>query len=334
MARIALALSGGGAKGAFTVGVLKVVKDLLDPGPYPVISGTSTGALIGTLLTTNQFARLVDIYSNVQTENIVNPHHALVAAIAGPEAVLFAAALLGGRAVYDTAALRATAEANVDFEKVRSASDKTLLIYNTVDLQTGEVVTFDNRTHSASRLFDALMASAAMPVLMDPVAIPGPGNDDQYVDGGVREFLPLGAIFASEVALDHIVAISTAPLSPRAKKGSYDSIVDILGRTVDLLDSEVGKDDYQGAQLFNAILRIIENGLAAGMKATDLLRGVPAEVKARIRDKRAVPVSIIAPKDHLAMDSLEFEPSAMKELIKLGVATAKKAVPKVMEALP
>jgi predicted acylesterase/phospholipase RssA len=48
--RIGLALSGGGAKGAFTVGVLKVIDQLLDPAPYPAISGTSTGSLVGTLL--------------------------------------------------------------------------------------------------------------------------------------------------------------------------------------------------------------------------------------------------------------------------------------------
>jgi predicted acylesterase/phospholipase RssA len=334
MARIGLALSGGGSKGAFTVGALKVVKDLLEPEPYPVISGTSTGALIGTLLATRQFARLVEIYSHVETENIVNPHHALVAAIAGPEAVLFAAALLGGRAIYDSEALRTTARANVDFEVVRKAGEKTLLIYNAVDLQTGELTTFDNRTHSAAALLDALMASANMPVLMDPVVIRGPGGGDQYVDGGVREFLPLAAVFSSGIEIDHIMAISTAPLSPRPKRGSFDRIVDILGRTVDLLNSEIGKDDYHGAELFNAILRIVENGEAAGVSATRLLRGVPAEVRARIREKRAVPVSIIAPRDHLDMDPLEFEPSEMQRAMRLGVEAAKKVVPKVLEALP
>src|SRR6266705_5091786 len=98
--RIGLALSGGGAKGAFTVGALKVIRQKLGDSPFPVISGTSTGSLIGTMLTVNDWTTLVDIYSKVQTENIVNPHHALVASILGPEAVLFAAAVLGGRAIY------------------------------------------------------------------------------------------------------------------------------------------------------------------------------------------------------------------------------------------
>ncbi|MGH7163117.1 MAG: patatin-like phospholipase family protein, partial [Planctomycetota bacterium] len=142
--RIGLALGGGGSKGAFTVGALKVIDQILDPVPYPVVSGTSTGALIGTLLATNQFARLVEVYSNVQTENIVNPNHALVAALAGPEAVLFASAVLGGRAIYDTSALRRTIENNVDFARVKAAASRTLLIYNAVNLQSGKLETFDN----------------------------------------------------------------------------------------------------------------------------------------------------------------------------------------------
>jgi predicted acylesterase/phospholipase RssA len=99
-ARIGLALSGGGAKGAFTVGALKVIRQKM-PGSnptFPVISGTSTGSFVGTLLAINDFTALVEIYSKVQTKNIVNPHHALVASLLGPEAVLFAAAVRLGRA--------------------------------------------------------------------------------------------------------------------------------------------------------------------------------------------------------------------------------------------
>ena len=54
MARIGLALSGGGSKGAFIVGALKIIDQRLDPQPYPVISGTSTGALIGTPASINE----------------------------------------------------------------------------------------------------------------------------------------------------------------------------------------------------------------------------------------------------------------------------------------
>ncbi|MGH7162842.1 MAG: patatin-like phospholipase family protein, partial [Planctomycetota bacterium] len=178
----------------------------------------------------------------------------------------------------------------------------------------------------ASRLLDALMASASMPVLMEPVPMTREGVAEQLVDGGVREFLPLRAIFASGVRLDRIIAISTAPLRPKRRSGSYDNIVDILGRTIDLFDSEVGRDDYRGALLFNALLQILENAEAEGVPRSRILKEVPAEVRRDLRDKRAVPVTVIAPPAHLDADALEFEPARMREMMRIGVDAAKKVV--------
>ena len=324
--RIGLALGGGGAKGAFTVGALKVVRQQLGVTRFPVVSGTSTGSLIGTLLAIDDWSTLVDIYSNVATRNIVDPHHALVAKVAGPEAVLFAAAVLGGRAIFDTAALRATITANVDMRDVVAAQARTLLIYNTVDLQSGERVTFDNRRHDAATLLEALLASASMPVLMDPVEITQDAMRHQYVDGGVREFLPLGALFDSGVPVDRVLAISTAPLVAKRLPGRQDRITDILARTVDLLDVEVGANDYAGAQLFNAILRMIENAAAAGVSRRALLAGIPADVRPRLQGKVAVPLTIIAPQDHFDFDSLDFDRDKMQAATALGVEAAKRAL--------
>ena len=78
--RIGLALSGGGSKGAFIVGALKVLRVKFG-ADYRVISGTSTGSLIASLLSTNQFAKLVKIYSSVKTSDLISPHHSLVARI-------------------------------------------------------------------------------------------------------------------------------------------------------------------------------------------------------------------------------------------------------------
>jgi NTE family protein len=324
--RIGLALSGGGSKGAFTVGALKVVRQQLGVTKYPVISGTSTGSLVGTMLATDDWSRLVDVYSNVTTTNIVNPNHALVASVAGTEAVLFAAAVLGGRSIFDTSALRATIKANVNFAEVKAAYPNTLLIYSAVDLQTGETATFNNRDHSATMLADALVASSNMPVLMEPVEITLGDTTHQYVDGGVREFIPLGAVFDSNVDVDYILAIATSPIAAKQHKNSYDKITDILGRTIDLMDTEVGLNDYHGSLQYNALLQVIDNAVAGGLSKTALLKGIPLLVRQHVRDKRAVPVILIAPDDHLDMDSLSFEPSSMKSAMGLGVAAAKKAL--------
>jgi len=51
--RIALVLPGGGARGAFQVGVLKALVEILpksSPNPFPIISGTSAGAVNSVVL--------------------------------------------------------------------------------------------------------------------------------------------------------------------------------------------------------------------------------------------------------------------------------------------
>ena len=332
MKKIGLVLSGGGSKGAFTVGALKVIEKKLKPHPYPVISGTSTGSLIGTLLSTNQFTRVVEIYSRVKTENIVNPHHALVASVFGTEAVLFASAVLGGRAIFDTTALKNTIAANVDFKRVKQAAAKTVLIYNTVDLQSGKLVTFNNRSHSQTTLAKALLASANQPVLTDPVEIPNGGH--QHVDGGVREFLPLRAAFEHGDGLDHIIAISTSPLDPKSKHKRMDSITEILARTVDLMNSEVARDDFQGATMTNALLLLFANAREAGVSQAKLLAGLSPEIRKRLREKKHIPVTFIGPRTHLAMDGLTFEPKEMQAAMKLGVQAANDALKKVDDFLP
>lgn len=331
--RIGLAISGGGSKGAFNVGALRAIDAGLSAFPYPVISGTSTGSLIGTLLTTNEFTKLVKIYSTIKTDQIVTPNHPLVAKLLGVEAVLFASAVLGGQSIWDTTPLENTIKNNVDWAKVKRNADKTLLIYSTVDLRSGKTVTFNNRDHSEGTLAKAMLASSSMPVFTPPVRLKRGQLHEELVDGGVTEFLPLRAVFRSGVKLDHIIAISTSPLTPRMVDSDFQDIVEILGRTVDLFGSEVGKNDYHGALEFNTILKMIENAEAAGVSRNRILKGIPPNVRTRLKDKRYVPITFIGPNKHIEMEPLSFEPAAMKKLMKQGFDAAKKVVPKIARSL-
>lgn len=331
--RIGLALSGGGSKGAFTVGVLQVIDQLLDPMPCPVISGTSTGSLVGTLLATGQFARLVEIYSTVQTKNIINPRYAFLGDLFGPAGILVGTALLGGRALYDQSALAATIAANVDFQRILALADQTRLIYSTVDLQSGKLVNFNNQDHSARQLADGLLASASIPVLMNPVSIRLGSKTAPYVDGGVREFLPLRAVFDSGIELDHIIAISTAPLEPKNQSSSFNKIIQIFARTIDLLNSEVARNDYSGALLFNTLLRMLENAESHGLTRTQILRGIPLPIRRRLTGKRSVPVTFIGPDRPLEMNALEFDPAIMRKVMREGVKVAKRIVPRIISEL-
>src|SRR5690606_26766021 len=110
----------------------------------------------------------------------------------GVKAAALASIVFGADSVFDSAALARIIEKNIDFERVRERADRSRLLLNTVDLQSGAAHVFDNAVHDAETLRGALLASASEPVFMPPVDLKGAdGKVVQHVDGGVRELIPL-----------------------------------------------------------------------------------------------------------------------------------------------
>ena len=73
----ALITSGGGAKGAFTVGALNELADMgIDQ--YDIISGTSTGALIAALTVARNFSLLERVYLEVDNDDILKNKTSLI----------------------------------------------------------------------------------------------------------------------------------------------------------------------------------------------------------------------------------------------------------------
>ncbi|MFO0113371.1 MAG: patatin-like phospholipase family protein, partial [Betaproteobacteria bacterium] len=67
---VALVLQGGGARAAYQVGVLKALSEILEhpaENPFPVISGTSAGAINAAVLASNasHFADAVRILEDI-----------------------------------------------------------------------------------------------------------------------------------------------------------------------------------------------------------------------------------------------------------------------------
>ena len=348
--RIGLALSGGGSKGAFTVGALKAVRKHFGVESFPIVSGTSTGSLVGTMAAIERWKEVEHVYSHSITEDIVKIHYGWFGKLCGPKGVFFASAVFGGNSIYSPAPLRATIAKNVDFAEVMSAFPKSLLILNTVDMNVGEAAVFTNRPAipgdlpKEETLAAALLASADMPVFTDLVEIKTKNTCNWHADGGVREFLPLSAVFqnASDAKddprnLDGIVAVATSPIPALAMMGcGFTNIMDVLERTIDLMNTEIGSNDYYGSLQFNSLLQILDNARTAfgpghGEAEVErlLLEGVPKEFTDRVKGKRHIPVLLISPKEHLKMDSLTFDPETMQEAMRLGVQAGEDAVKNV-----
>jgi NTE family protein len=72
----ALVVSGGGSKGAFAVGAIQyMVQELhLD---FNIVSGTSTGAVIATLVVAGEYGLLNKIYTSIHTEDVLKKNRPL-----------------------------------------------------------------------------------------------------------------------------------------------------------------------------------------------------------------------------------------------------------------
>jgi hypothetical protein len=74
------------------------------------------------------------------------------------------------------------------------------------------------------------------------------------------------------------------------------------------------------------MLQMLKNAAEAGVSGNQLLRGIPSDARSRLKDKRPVPLVLIAPKNHLDLDSLDFDSEQMRALMRLGVAAGKEAL--------
>ena len=193
-----LALSGGGADGAFGAGALVgLTRSALRP-EFSVVTGVSTGALIApyAFLGPDWDDQLVEVYTSGRAEHLLHSRGL---------GVLFGSSVYSGaplKELVDRYATDALIQA-----VAREASTGRLLLVATTDVSTGEPVIWDlgsiamNGGAGAKALFrDVLVASASVPGLFPPMVIHVQEQhalyDEVHVDGmiAVPFFVPLAFV--------------------------------------------------------------------------------------------------------------------------------------------
>jgi predicted acylesterase/phospholipase RssA len=249
----ALITSGGGAKGAFSVGVLDYLRKERNIDHFDLISGTSTGALIASLASVGKIQQLVDVYLSTTNSDILIPQN-VVDSITNSKPF-----------VYDTYPLMKQIEENIDdntFNDIMNSN--TILCLNAVNLQSGRVTVFTTKDIIPGTLYDAkkintrdeltqaLLASSNQAVFMNPIRV---GNDD-YVDGGNREVIPTRVVY-NNLAKDEeheIYILSNNPNElvtfPNKK---FESILDVLMRAIMMFVQEVRENDLEVMARFKTI---------------------------------------------------------------------------------
>lgn len=206
--RTALVLQGGGALGAYQVGVFQA---LSEAGHAPDwFAGTSIGAINAAIMAGNppeeRLARLESFWDRIAwpqpwpvPENgtarwAYNAWNGMLAAWVGQPSFFRPRypspwALTGepcAASIYDPSELRRTLGDLIDFDLINAKAARLSL--GAVNVTTGQQVYFDSRDQRIG--IDHVLASAAFPPAFPPVEIEG----EWYWDGGIVSNTPLDAV--------------------------------------------------------------------------------------------------------------------------------------------
>jgi NTE family protein len=210
-----LILPGGGARNAYQAGVLKAIGDMLPEdaeNPFPVICGSSSGALNAVLLASSATRfregvdRLYGIWANFHVGKVFKTDTMTAIKSGYRWALTF---LLGGlgkgqpRSILDNSPMRELLERHIRFARIQQAIDTGALravSVTTSGYTSGTSITFYQgveelvpwkRTRRVGKrtelTLNHLMASAAIPVLFPAVKL----RNEYYGDGSMRQTAPL-----------------------------------------------------------------------------------------------------------------------------------------------
>jgi len=213
--RDALVLSGGGARGAYQVGVLKAIAEWLPadaPCPFEVLVGTSAGALNAAAIGARAHSlreavqSLEAVWANFRVEQVVqsNSFTMLRSGLHWMVSLLSAGWIAKPpRSLFDTTPLYELLTRAVPLDQIPvqiAAGRLHALAVATTSYTTGQAVAFFdgtddvdgwNRASRAGRRrhidLDVLMASAAIPFIFPAWSIDG----NHYGDGAMRQLAPL-----------------------------------------------------------------------------------------------------------------------------------------------
>ena len=240
----ALVLSGGGAKGAWGVGLLKALKE--QGKTYDTVIGTSTGSLMGPLVLADKIQDLERAYTSVNQDKIFN-----VNPFKNNGDIKFWNAigrLIGGkRTLGESEPLK---KLILEFFRVgdfNRLNRKEKIFGASVSNLTsgqGEVKTWDQ--YSYLEMVDWIWASANNQIFMSHLDKEGA----TWADGGLNNYANISWVIDNTPELGEIDVIIHNKREPLNSDFEADSgIFKRLLRVIDILTAEIIKSDLQEAKL-------------------------------------------------------------------------------------
>jgi predicted acylesterase/phospholipase RssA len=248
--KAALVLSGGGALGSYEAGVIgcwvdaRGIKDHTPLRPYQMVFGTSIGSLNGWMVASGQYTRLRQLWYSVSAAHLMrlkpefaaseNPNSGVLDRVAAK--IHMGSLATDQTALYDSKPVLDFISREIDPERplvipfvwavTNMTENRTEFFYrrarSTPAQFKGAIVHAIQsamgpqtvvREANVMLLHKQLFASAAIPIVWDPVQLPGPeGSINDYCDGGVMSNSSVRISHAVASAVD--VILLRPPLQP------------------------------------------------------------------------------------------------------------------------
>lgn len=281
--KIGLILSGGGARAAYQVGVLKAVSELLPKGasnPFPIICGTSAGAINTAAIAIyganfkDAVNRLMRIWRNFRVNQVFrtdvpgitkNSLHWLLALLVGGLGKRNPVALLDRKPLDRLLDKYLPCERIVD--SIRDGIIESICITASAYGSAKSVVFYHSSSgiepwHRSRRFGTSepitnahLMASSAIPIVFSAVRV---GND-YYGDGSMRQTAPISP--AIHMGADKVLVIGvTKPPTMDVRGGfgpKYPSLATIAGHILNSIFIDSLEADLERLNRINKTLEQI-----------------------------------------------------------------------------
>ena len=188
---VALVLGGGGARGAYQIGVWKALEDIdVNIG---AVYGVSVGAINGAVIAAGDFEMAKNLWLRLEKDNVMNISDTTERILEGDfslQELLGAAFGLYNRGGIDVSPLESLLRSHIDEDAVReSGIDYGLAAFSVTE---GRQKFLHLEDIPEGRLVDYMLASANFPVFQRKII-----DGEEFIDGGLRKNLVIDMIDSS-----------------------------------------------------------------------------------------------------------------------------------------